>query len=77
MKSKVPSSFCIAAGSLVTTTSWAPSRTASSALPGEVVSTTTRAPNALASFTAMCPKPPRPTTPTFCPLPTFQCRRGE
>src|SRR5258708_36590567 len=25
----------------------------------------------------MCPSPPRPTTPTFCPLPTFQCRSGE
>ena len=48
-----------------------------SVLPGDVVKTTTRAPNALASFTAMCPSPPRPTTPTFCPLRTFQCRRGE
>ena len=26
---------------------------------------------------AMCPSPPRPTTPTFCPLRTFQCRSGE
>src|SRR5262245_47669607 len=25
----------------------------------------------------MCPSPPSPTTPTFCPLPTFQCRSGE
>ena len=39
---------------------------------GEVVNSTTCAPNALANFTPMCPSPPRPTTPTFWPLPTFQ-----
>ena len=25
----------------------------------------------------MWPSPPSPTTPTFCPLPTFQWRSGE
>src|SRR5438309_9138472 len=25
----------------------------------------------------MCPNPPKPTTPTFLPLPTPQCRSGE
>ena len=45
--------------------------------PGEVVKTTTCAPKAAANFTPMCPNPPRPTTPTFCPLRTFQCRIGE
>ncbi len=40
------------------------------ALPGEVVKPTTSAPSALASFTATCPSPPRPMTPTVCPGPT-------
>src|ERR1035438_7235536 len=46
-------------------------------LPGEVVKTTTCAPKARANLTAMCPRPPRPTTPTFCPGPTFQWRNGD
>ena len=50
---------------------------ASFAFPGEVVKSTTRAPKALASFTAMWPSPPKPTTPTFWPGPTFQRRSGE
>src|SRR5207253_7806924 len=37
----------------------------------------TCAPNASANFTAIWPNPPRPTTPTFFPLPTPQWRMGE
>ena len=44
---------------------------------GDVVNTTTCAPNARANFTPMCPRPPSPTTPTFFPLVTFQWRIGE
>ena len=67
----------MAALSFDITTSWAPRRLASSILDGEVVSTTTCAPIAAASFTAICPSPPMPTTPTRLPGPTFQWRSGE
>ena len=77
MKSKLRACFFISSAFFETTTSCAPSRLPSSALPGEVVNSTTCAPNARANFTPMCPSPPRPTTPTFCPAPTFQCRSGE
>ncbi len=50
---------------------------ASAALSGDVVKSTVCAPNACANFTPMCPSPPSPTMPAFCPLPTFQCRSGE
>ena len=39
-------------------------------LLGEVVKTTTWAPNARANFTPIRPSPPRPITPTFRPLVT-------
>jgi len=55
----------------------APRRRASSVLCCDVVNSVTCAPKARANLTAMCPSPPRPTTPTFCPLPTFQWRNGE
>ena len=46
--------------------------------PGKnVVMTTTCAPIAFAIFTAIWPKPPIPTIPTFLPGPTFQWRSGE
>jgi H+-translocating NAD(P) transhydrogenase subunit beta len=62
---------------LAVTTEEAPSFNPSSTLLGDVVNNTTSAPNPLASFTATWPKPPKPTTPTFWPGPTFQCRNGE
>ena len=77
MKSKLFSCRFIASSSRDSTTSCAPNRFASPALPGEVVKSTTSAPKAFANFTAICPSPPSPTTPTFWPLPTFQCRIGE
>ena len=77
MKSKLPACFFIAAASREMTTSSAPSRSASSVLPGDVVKTTTCARSAWANFTPMCPSPPSPTTPTFLPLVTPQCRSGE
>ena len=77
MKSKLLTRRFIASSSRDSTTSCAPSRFASAVLPGEVVKSTTSAPKAFANLTAMCPSPPRPTTPTFCPLLTFQCRSGE
>ena len=77
MKSKLPACFAIASASLDTTTSCAPRRIASCVFPGDVVKTATVAPKAFANLTAMCPSPPRPTTPTFCPSRTFQCRSGE
>ncbi|WP_223237512.1 hypothetical protein, partial [Acinetobacter baumannii] len=38
----------------------------------ERVNSVTSAPRALASLIAMCPKPPKPTTATLLPFPTFQ-----
>ena len=67
----------MAARSVEMATSWAPSRRASSALAAEVVRTTTWAPMARAIFTAMCPRPPMPTTATRLPGPAFQWRSGE
>ena len=43
----------------------------------EVLSIVTSAPIAAASFTAMWPRPPRPTTPTRSPFFTFHWRSGE
>ena len=77
MKWNVPASAFSASGSRVSTTASAPSRRASSSLPGEVVNCVTCAPNECANFKAMWPSPPRPTTPTFCPGCTFQCFIGE
>lgn len=37
----------------------------------------TSAPSATAIFTAIWPSPPRPTTPSLVPLPTFQYFMGE
>ena len=59
------------------TTSSAPSRRASSDLPGEVVNSVVCAPIAWASLSPMWPRPPRPTTPTREPSPTPQWRSGE
>src|SRR3989454_11295213 len=58
MKSKLSACFCISSELREMTTSSAPSRSASSLLPGEVVKTTTRAPSACANFTPMWPSPP-------------------
>ncbi|MNS74877.1 hypothetical protein D3C72_1083640 [compost metagenome] len=69
--------FWNASGSLVTTKSSAPSRNASSRLLGEWLSTVTFAPMALASFTPMWPRPPRPTTATLSPAFTPKWRSGE
>ena len=46
-------------------------------LDSDVVKTFTSAPIALASFTAMWPRPPRPTTPTTSPSSTSKWRSGE
>ena len=56
------------AGSREITKCFAPSFFASACLEGEVLNTVTSAPIAFASFTAMCPNPPRPTMPTFLPF---------
>ena len=76
-KSKLRFCFSIAPGSVESTTSWAPRRSPSATLPGEVVKSTTCAPNERASFTPMWPNPPRPMMATFWSLPTFQWRSGE
>ena len=57
MKSKLPACFFISSAFFETTTSSAPSRSASSVLLGEVVKTTVCAPNAWANFTPMWPEP--------------------
>ena len=44
---------------------------------GDELRIVTSAPIDAASLTAMWPSPPRPTTPTFWPGPTFQRRSGE
>src|SRR5271165_3897424 len=75
--SKLAPCACIAFASLDITTSFAPSRSASSFFFAEVVNCTTCAPIACASFRPMCPNPPSPTTPTLLPFPAFQCRSGE
>ena len=54
MKSKLLACFFISSSFFETTTSFAPSRFASSVLPGEVVKSTTSAPNALREFHAPC-----------------------
>src|SRR5262249_13753267 len=77
MKSKLPACFFISSELRETTTSSAPSRSASSFLLGDVVKTATCAPNAQPNFTAMWPSPPSPTTPTFFPLRMRQWRIGE
>src|SRR5512137_1096056 len=77
MKSKLPACWFISSVFREITTSCAPRRIASSFLDGEVVNTTTCAPKARANFTPMWPRPPRPTTPTFWPGPTFQRRIGR
>src|SRR5271166_5574977 len=77
IKSKLKACFFISPSFLETTTSSAPSRSASSFFLGEVVKTTVFAPNARANFTPMWPRPPRPTTPTFLPLVTPQRHMGE
>jgi hypothetical protein len=76
MKSKLPA--CFAISSALRETQLHPHPAAAHLpLPGEVVKTTVCAPNACANFTPMCPNPPSPTTPTFLPLVTPQCRIGE
>ncbi|KAG1389291.1 hypothetical protein G6F58_013315 [Rhizopus delemar] len=67
----------MASGSRETSTSSAPRRLASAPFSGVVVIITTCAPSALANFTPMWPRPPRPITPTFWPGPTFQWRSGD
>ena len=52
-------------------------RRASAALPGEVVKGRDFGAERAANFTPMWPRPPRPTTPTFWPVPTSQWRSGE
>src|SRR4029077_3266534 len=77
MKWKLAACFCISSALFEITTSSAPSRRASAVLFGDVVNSTTCAPSACANFTPICPSPPSPTIPTFCPFPTFHCRIGE
>ncbi len=55
----------------------APSRRASASFAREVESIVTSAPIEAASFTAMCPRPPRPTTPTRSPFLVLHWRSGE
>ena len=77
MRSKRPASFAVAAASEVSANSSAPRRVASACLDLEPLNTVTSAPIAAAIFTAMCPSPPRPSTPTRWPLPIFQRFSGE
>jgi len=76
-KSNVPVARFIASVSDDSSTWCAPSTFASSALAAQCVSTLTSAPMALASFTPMCPRSPRPATAAFEPGPTGQCLSGE
>ncbi len=77
MRSKWPASFLNVASSEVSAKPCAPSRRASSSLRREVLSIVTSAPIEAASFTAMWPRPPRPTTPTRSPALQFHWRSGE
>src|SRR6185312_11891997 len=74
IKSK-PFACAIAAASLEITVASAPRRFASLTLPWLRVNSATSAPIACASFTAMCPNPPSPITPTFLPGPARQRRQ--
>ena len=67
----------IAAGSFDTSTWCAPSARASADFESDVVTRVTSQPSATPSFTAMCPSPPRPTTPRRVPGPVFQRFNGE
>lgn len=77
MKSNDLFAAAIWPGSVVTMNLWAPSAVASFILAVEVLSIVTSAPKATPNFTAMCPRPPRPTTASVCALPTFHLRSGE
>ena len=73
----MPSWASSAPGSLVATNPLAPSRAASFSLSRDPLSTVTSAPMEAANFTAMWPRPPRPTTATRSPRLHPNCRRGE
>jgi hypothetical protein len=77
MRSKAPASLSKVPSSVVRAKWCAPNFLASASLEREVLSMVTSAPMETASFTAMWPSPPRPTTPTRSPLLQFQRRRGE
>src|SRR5947208_7972231 len=77
MRSNVLARSSSAPGSLVATNRLAPRRSASFSLSRDVLSTATSAPMEAANFTAMWPKPPRPTTPTLSPALHPNWRRGE
>ena len=75
--SKRPACAAKTAGSLVAMNPVAPSASASSRLPGEWLSTVTRAPIAAPIFTATWPRPPRPTTASSSPRARPKCLSGE
>eukprot|EP01139_Manchomonas_bermudensis_P005045 Amastigsp_a174578_1363.p2 type:complete len:167 gc:universal Amastigsp_a174578_1363:187-687(+) len=78
MKSKdLLGTAAISSALVDTTTSLAPRRSPSARFDADDVNSTTSAPIATASLTAMWPRPPRPTMPTRMPGPTFQWRSGE
>ena len=78
MKSKLPAWRFISSGFAEITTSSAPSRRASAALPGEVVNRTVWAPNAWANFTPMWPEAAEPDDADLLPAGRrLQCRSGE
>src|SRR6266516_3459305 len=77
MRLNLPRSASSAPGSFVATKCFAPSREASFSLSRDVLSTVTSAPIEAASFTAMCPRPPKPTTATWSPGLHSNWCRGE
>ncbi|MCY1367885.1 hypothetical protein D9M69_548370 [compost metagenome] len=76
MTSKALVAASMALGSVDSSTWLAPRARASSALAGDVVITVTSAPSATPSLTAMCPRPPRPTTARRVPWLTPWRRSG-
>ncbi|SKF62630.1 Uncharacterised protein [Mycobacteroides abscessus subsp. abscessus] len=77
MKSNSPRCFSKKPSSVVDRVRAAPSSSATSALRRLRESTVTSAPLAAAIWTPMWPRPPRPSTATLSPAPTFQRAMGE
>src|SRR5205807_1219478 len=76
-RSNVPSRASSAPCSVAVTNPLAPSRAASFSLSRDPLSTVTSAPMEAANFTAMWPRPPRPTTAIRSPRLHPYCRRAE
>src|ERR1035437_7565149 len=65
MKSKLPADCFNCSSECVSTTWWAPIRRASSDFEAEEVNAVTSHPHWLRNWSARCPRPPIPTTPTL------------